>query len=107
MRFRSAGGRTANADLVSTLRPGHAVRQMFERSITVDEVQTVITQGEMITAYPDDQPYPSRLCLGVVRGGPIHVLLAYDTDTRTGYVVTEYIPDLSRWSDDFRTRRES
>ena len=93
-------------DIRRVLYSSHAVRQMFERSITVDEVRTVIAQGETITAYPDDRPYPSRLCLGVVRGRPIHVLLAYDIDTRIGYVVTTYIPDRNRWSDDFRTRRE-
>ncbi len=78
---------------------------MFERSIAVDEVGTVIAQGELIKSYPDDRPYPSQLYLGVVRGRPIHVLLAYDIDTRTGYVVTAYIPNRSLWSDDFRTRR--
>jgi Domain of unknown function (DUF4258) len=42
----------------------HAVRRMFERRITDADVANALAAGEEIAAYPDDQPYPSRLLLG-------------------------------------------
>jgi len=33
-------------------------------------------------------------------------VLAYDSTTLTGIVVTVYIPDTGLWTDDFRTRRD-
>ena len=54
----------------------HALRQMLARSITVAEVRQVVTGGEAIIEYPDDQPYPSRLMLGFPQGRPVHVVVA-------------------------------
>jgi len=79
---------------------------MADRGIKVAEIRAVITEGETIAVYPDDDPYPSCLLLGFVRGRPIHVVLAYDSTTLTGIVVTVYIPDTGLWTDDFRTRRD-
>ena len=42
----------------------HAIQRMYERSITAEEVHTVIQTGETIEDYPNDFPYPSRLLLG-------------------------------------------
>ena len=42
----------------------HAVRRMFERVVSTDEVRAVLATGETIADYPDDTPYPSRLVLG-------------------------------------------
>jgi hypothetical protein len=42
----------------------HALRRMFERHISVEDVEDVSQHGEMIENYPDDTPYPSRLMLG-------------------------------------------
>ncbi len=39
----------------------HAISQMFDRGISVDDIEKTITHGEIIEAYPDDKPYPSRL----------------------------------------------
>ena len=42
----------------------HALRRMFERQLSVEDVEAVIDSGETIEDYPDDTPYPSRLVLG-------------------------------------------
>jgi len=42
----------------------HAVRRMFRRAISVEDVRRVLADGETIEDYPDDKPYPSRLLLG-------------------------------------------
>ena len=38
-----------------------AIRRMFERGITEEDVAHVLSTGEVIEEYPDDLPYPSRL----------------------------------------------
>ncbi len=86
---------------------GHALRGLVRRGIPVRSVRTVLTHGDMIAEYPDDRPFPSRLLLGFVDGGPIHVVAAYDEETQTYIIVTAYRPDPGLWSDDFRTRSEN
>jgi hypothetical protein len=84
---------------------GHAVRQMFQRKITKDEVRSVIEKDEVIADYPDDKPFPSKLLLGFSDGRPLHVVFAYDSLHETGYVVTAYVPEQKLWSDDFKRRK--
>jgi hypothetical protein len=49
---------------------------MFDREISVDDVEKIIAEGEIIESYPDDTPYPSRLILHNLAGRPLHVVLA-------------------------------
>jgi len=85
---------------------GHAVRRMFERGLTKDDILRVIRNGEVIGDYPDDRPYPSCLMLGTSGPTPIHVVVAMDVPEGACYVVTAYVPDPGLWSADFRTRRK-
>ena len=84
---------------------GHAIRRMFERSITKPDIAAVIRSGEVIEDYPGDKPFPSRLLLGFVEERPLHVVVARDQVTHTLHVVTVYYPNPALWSDDFRKRR--
>ncbi len=84
----------------------HAVRRMFERGIAVDEVRAVLEGGEIIEAYPDDRPCPSRLILGKVGSRFVHIVLASNTDADEEVVITVYQPDTRIWNSDFRTRRK-
>ena len=84
---------------------GHAVRRMFERRITKEEVLEALTAGEAIAEYPDDEPYPSVLLLARVEGRVLHVVAAEDAGSHTCYIVTVYLPDPDLWTPDFRTRR--
>ena len=86
---------------------GHAVRRMFERQIEKDAVIAVIRNGEIIADYPDDDPYPSFLILGVAAGRPLHVVLGIDPESKAARVITVYVPEPDLWSQDFRTRRMS
>jgi hypothetical protein len=80
---------------------------MFARNVAVDDVNATIENGEIIASYPDDSPYPSDLMLGVDRfNRPLHVVLAYNKETRTAYVVTAYVPDPKLWTEDLKRRRE-
>ena len=84
---------------------GHAIRQMFHREITKNEVIEVIENGQAIIDYPDDNPYPSCLMFGKVNNKPIHVVFAIDQENETGIVITAYIPDIRLWTEDFKLRR--
>jgi hypothetical protein len=84
---------------------GHAVRQMFQRRISRDEVKAVVEDGEAIAEYPDDRPYPSYLMLGIVNQRPIHVVVAKDADTQKAFVITAYEPDLNLWQPEVKTRK--
>jgi len=94
-------------DAKRVLFSGHAVRRMFERGLSKDHVLAIIRGGEVIADYPDDSPYPSCLLLGFVRGTPVHVVLAHDSESGAAVVVTAYEPDAELWNQDFRTRRQS
>jgi hypothetical protein len=84
---------------------GHAIRQMFHRAISKDDVLAVVRDGEVIIDYPDDKPYPSSLMLGFVKNNPLHVVFTVDKENQTGIVVTAYVPDDRLWSEDFKSRR--
>jgi len=84
---------------------GHAIRQMFHRGISKNEVIKVVNNEQIILDYSDDRPYPSCLMLGFVNHRPIHVVFAIDEENKTGIVVTAYIPDSKLWTEDFKLRR--
>jgi beta-phosphoglucomutase-like phosphatase (HAD superfamily) len=77
---------------------------MFERRITVEDVQAVVTNGEVIQSYPEDKPYPSRLVLGWRGARPIHVVVAEDSEEGILVVVTAYEPDPIQWGAGFRRK---
>lgn len=83
----------------------HAVIQMEERGISVDDVRTALENGEDIESRLDDQPYPARLVLGVCRLGTLHVAVRDNIEAGETIVETAYVPDPELWEPDFKTRR--
>jgi hypothetical protein len=41
-----------------------------------------------------------------IKNNPIHVVVAYDPETRRCLVITAYMPHQSLWNPDFKTRRK-
>lgn len=82
----------------------HAVKRMFERRISADEVRYVLETGEAIEEYPDDTPYPSRLIMGWYKGRPIHVVAANNSLDKEIIIITVYEPDPSEWDPECRKR---
>lgn len=82
----------------------HAIQRMFERSISVDDVQAVLSAGKVIQSYPDDTPYPSRLLLGWCENRPIHIVAA-DTPEGETVIITAYQPDPTLWEADFERKK--
>jgi len=83
----------------------HAITQVFTRYITKDDVVKVIKKGEIISEYPDDKPYPSKLLLGYIDNEPLHIVVGIDESDITCIVITAYQPDLKIWKSDFKTRK--
>ncbi len=83
----------------------HALRRMFSRSISDEDVRYVLETGEVIEEYPDDRPYPSRLVLGSREGRPLHVVAAENAEDRETIVITAYEPDAELWEQDYRERK--
>lgn len=85
---------------------GHAVQRMFERRISEDDVRSVLTSGEIIETYPDDQPYPSSLILGWSEGRPLHIVAATNEKDRETVIITVYEPDQNLWDRKMKARRK-
>ncbi len=83
----------------------HAITQMFDRGISIDDIEKIIVQGDVIEDYPDDKPFPSRLMLYKVIDRPIHAVVAENIHEQEIVVVTAYEPNLTLWESDFRKRR--
>jgi hypothetical protein len=82
----------------------HAITRMLQRDISKEEVQLVIEKNDVLEAYEDDQPFPSWLILGSAFGRFLHVVIGRDYQSRVGYVITVYVPSLSKWKPGFRER---
>lgn len=83
----------------------HAVIQMDERGITVEDVRSTLENGTDIESRPDEQPYPARLVLGMCRLGALHVAVRDNIEDDEIVVETAYQPDPALWEPDFKTRR--
>lgn len=84
----------------------HAVRRMFERGTSSQDVRDVLRTGTIINDYMDDQPYPSRLVLGFANGRALHVVVARSPGDNTDIVITVYEPDTAVWESDLKRRRK-
>ncbi len=85
----------------------HAVRRMFERGISTQDVAAALVDGQKIEDYPTDTPYPSCLWLGHSASRPLHVVFADNQDDGERIIITVYEPDPALWMADFATRKKS
>jgi hypothetical protein len=83
----------------------HAIKRMFQRRISKDDVRHVLETGETIETYPRDTPYPSRLVLGWRQARPLHVVVADNVETGETIVITTYEPHPEEWEPDYKMRR--
>lgn len=85
----------------------HIFKRLLQRSISMAEIREAILNGEIIEHYPDDYPYPSCLILGCcINRKYLHIVCAVNDDDTELWLITAYVPDKDKWSDDFRRRKE-
>ena len=73
----------------------HAVKRMIKRSISRQEIETVIDEGEIIEEYPDDKYSPSCLLYGKTKAGrTLHIQVSFPPVV---VVITAYEPDPEEW----------
>jgi len=84
----------------------HALQRMMERKITREDVTRSIVRGRIIESYPGDKPFPSVLIAHVSQEDSLHVVAAFDVESKTCYIITVYIPDGKYFEDDLMTRRK-
>lgn len=85
----------------------HAIVQMEERGLSVEDVRMALDNGDDIEARLDEQPYPARLVLGLCRLGTLHVAVRDNIADDEIIVETAYQPDPALWEPDFKTRRKT
>ena len=83
----------------------HAVERMFDRSISEDDVRSVLLDGEEIAAYRNT-PYPGRLVLGWCGTRAIHVVVDENRDDDELIVITAYEPQPELWEFGFKRRKK-
>jgi hypothetical protein len=84
----------------------HALERMLERNIRRSSVKRVLLAGEIIEAYPEDKPYSSYLVYGRDEVDVLHVVVAYDENCGTVFIITVYRPELKYFESDLKTRRK-
>jgi len=80
----------------------HARIRMFERNVSTDNLITIISSGEIIEEYSDDEPCPSVLIMGFIDAVAYHTVIALCRDHIR--VITVYIPEQDKWIE-YRRRR--
>lgn len=83
----------------------HAIRRIFQRRISKDDVRQILETGETIETYPHDTPYPSQLVLGWRNARPLHVVAAENAESGETIVITAYEPDSEEWELGFKRRK--
>ncbi len=80
----------------------HAEKERYAEDITVSDLETAISDGEILENYPDDQRGTSCLVLGYSQNRPIHIVCGH-TPMKWIRIITVYIPKHPKWIDE-RTR---
>lgn len=83
----------------------HALERMLQRDITRSMVIDCLKSHEIIESYSGDYPYPSFLLLGYSRKIPIHAVVSLNENQMEIYIITVYKPSLSKFYEDYKTRR--
>lgn len=74
----------------------HAQKERYEENIGLEDIETVILNGEIIENYPEDPRGSSCLILGYAGRKPIHVVCAI-LPSGWGRIITVYLPKIPKW----------
>ena len=81
----------------------HASDRAAQRGIVSQEIEAVISSGEVIEDYPDDKYGPSCLIMGETDNNRIlHLQVSYPAQVK---IITVYEPSSDEWESDWKTRK--
>lgn len=80
----------------------HAEKERYAEDISIVDIETVITTGEILEDYPNDPRGQSCLILGYSQNRPIHVVCGFSS-LKWVRIITVYLPKPPKWIDE-RTR---
>lgn len=80
----------------------HGEKERYAEDITLSDLETAISNGEILEDYPNYPRGPSCLVLGYSQNRPIHIVCGY-TPIKWIRIITVYIPKLPKWINE-RTR---
>ena len=83
----------------------HAVQRMFERKISEKKVRVAWGTREVIEDYSVEMPEPGKLILGFQGRRPCHIVASENVGRNEITVISVYIPDADKWTNDFRSRK--
>jgi len=83
----------------------HATRRMFQRKIDDEEVEFILTNGQIIELYDNDFPLPSLLLNGHTEAGrPLHVVVGINLSEIKLIIITVYEPNPLLWTENLSRR---
>lgn len=81
----------------------HAEKERYADDIEIIDLETAISNGEILENYLDDIRGESCLILGYANNQPVHIVCGY-TQEKCIRIITVYRPQKPKWLDE-RTRR--
>lgn len=82
----------------------HCLNRLSQRDISILDIKTAISNGNIIERYYDDYPYQSCLILGRDnKKRNIHIVCGINNESV--YIITAYYPENDKWEKDMKTRR--
>jgi hypothetical protein len=83
----------------------HILERIFRRGISIDDVESALSNGQIIEQYPTDYPFPSCLVMGCTKAGKaLHVVCGSNGEEL--WLITAYFPSPAEWTENFRQRRK-
>ncbi|MBU1680188.1 MAG: DUF4258 domain-containing protein [Bacteroidetes bacterium] len=83
----------------------HALVRIVERNISIDEIEEVLKNCNIIMEYAEDKPLVSYLVTGFTsQKRPLHIVIALDEKEEYIWIVTVYEPDKDKWDETFTKR---
>jgi hypothetical protein len=77
----------------------HAEKERYAEDITISDLETAISGGEILEDYANDPRGQSCLIHGYSKNRPIHIVCGY-TPIKWVRIITVYIPKLPKWIND-------
>jgi len=82
----------------------HADDERLADGLTIVEVESALTNCEIIEQYPDDPRGESCLTLGFIDDKPIHFVCGKNRAEHL-VLITVYIPSMPKWKDPYTRNR--